>query len=274
MCIQIEKTTKELKVIESFGTDSSDKDWKICKFFIDFGILSFKSIKIDPFLFAQADNQENISTRVNQYLLRFVCLPLERGIKQFFQWLAVYKQMLYGISILAFCYHFMNNDEKKKYYVKRYHELAEKRLSQIKNQSTTEECVLYETFSTDLIQCVESNTTIDCATIWGKKEQFDQLQQGYISGVIDKSNNLIGNIVKKVKTINEQKEIGCDSNGVGIKIKNGFYNVMMIKQCNYCHKKNAKLKTCKNCRNVLYCSKLCQKKDWNLSNHKSKCIKR
>ena len=43
-------------------------------------------------------------------------------------------------------------------------------------------------------------------------------------------------------------------------------NITMLKQCNWehCRKKSVKLKRCKKCRSVFYCSKLCQKKDWNL----------
>ena len=41
-------------------------------------------------------------------------------------------------------------------------------------------------------------------------------------------------------------------------------NLCQLKQChwNQCKKKSKKLKKCKNCRQVLYCSRLCQKKHW------------
>ena len=54
-------------------------------------------------------------------------------------------------------------------------------------------------------------------------------------------------------------------------------NMVSMKQCNwkYCMKKSCKLRRCKKCKSVYYCSKLCQKKDWNLNvdktSHKLRC---
>ena len=50
-------------------------------------------------------------------------------------------------------------------------------------------------------------------------------------------------------------------------------NIAMFKECNYseCNKKDIRLKRCKNCVSVYYCSRLCQKKDW--LNHKRVCKK-
>ena len=52
-------------------------------------------------------------------------------------------------------------------------------------------------------------------------------------------------------------------------------NIVSVKECNWknCKKKNIKLMKCKRCKSVYYCSKICQKKDWILSNksHKSVC---
>ena len=55
-------------------------------------------------------------------------------------------------------------------------------------------------------------------------------------------------------------------------------NVMMYKECNWvnCTKKDIKLKRCKKCKSVYYCSKKCQKQDWNLKSdgnisHKNVC---
>ena len=55
-------------------------------------------------------------------------------------------------------------------------------------------------------------------------------------------------------------------------------NIVSIKQCNWkhCHRKDVILKLCKKCRSVYYCSKLCQKKDWNIAtngnqSHKDHC---
>ena len=48
-------------------------------------------------------------------------------------------------------------------------------------------------------------------------------------------------------------------------------NLMTQKECNYCQKLDKILYKCKKCRNTVYCSLLCQKKDWNLGNHKAKC---
>ena len=48
-------------------------------------------------------------------------------------------------------------------------------------------------------------------------------------------------------------------------------NLMTQKECNYCQKLDKILYKCKKCRFVAYCSVLCQKKDWNLGNHREKC---
>ena len=51
-------------------------------------------------------------------------------------------------------------------------------------------------------------------------------------------------------------------------------HILMMKECNWyqCQKKNCKLKKCKRCVSVFYCSKLCQKKDWK-TQHKFCCQK-
>ena len=55
-------------------------------------------------------------------------------------------------------------------------------------------------------------------------------------------------------------------------------NIAACKECNWidCKRKNVKLKRCKNCKSVYYCSIKCQKKDWKCSNgnvksHKHYC---
>ena len=45
------------------------------------------------------------------------------------------------------------------------------------------------------------------------------------------------------------------------------------KQCNVCGKESELLKYCAQCENVKYCSRKCQKIDWNINNHKQRCIK-
>ena len=57
-------------------------------------------------------------------------------------------------------------------------------------------------------------------------------------------------------------------------------NILGLKQCNWvnCKNKNKELKLCK-CHQVYYCSRECQKKDWNCSiygyiAHKKSCKKR
>lgn len=48
-------------------------------------------------------------------------------------------------------------------------------------------------------------------------------------------------------------------------------NIVTLQQCNWykCMKKDIKLKKCRQCMSVFYCSKLCQKKDWKM--HKKCC---
>ena len=49
-------------------------------------------------------------------------------------------------------------------------------------------------------------------------------------------------------------------------------NCTCIKFCNYCKNNSIKLKKCKQCNKVYYCSKLCQKRDWKFGNHKLNCL--
>ena len=53
----------------------------------------------------------------------------------------------------------------------------------------------------------------------------------------------------------------------------GWRNLTLLKECHYCHEKSNKLKKCKKCLNAFYCSKICQKRDWNLNNHREKCCR-
>ena len=50
-------------------------------------------------------------------------------------------------------------------------------------------------------------------------------------------------------------------------------NIVMFKECNYkkCNAKDIRLKRCKKCVSVYYCSRLCQKEDW--LSHKCVCKK-
>ena len=50
-------------------------------------------------------------------------------------------------------------------------------------------------------------------------------------------------------------------------------NMAEFKQCNWtkCRKKDTVLKKCKKCESVMYCSKICQKKDWK-QRHKRLCL--
>ena len=68
-------------------------------------------------------------------------------------------------------------------------------------------------------------------------------------------------------------------------IKLGIYNEVMEriteyqaeiadKMCNTCFSINIKLYSCGNCKSVKYCSKECQKKDWELHKHKDNCVKK
>ena len=41
--------------------------------------------------------------------------------------------------------------------------------------------------------------------------------------------------------------------------------------CKYCGKNKKKLKICKKCKKTMYCSRGCQKRDWNKGNHKNVC---
>ena len=81
----------------------------------------------------------------------------------------------------------------------------------------------------------------------------------------------------QIKDWNIRHKIHCDhiitimvavSNDVSIIID----KIDISKQCNVCGKKSKLLKYCAQCKNVKYCSRKCQKIDWNTNNHKRICI--
>ena len=39
-------------------------------------------------------------------------------------------------------------------------------------------------------------------------------------------------------------------------------NLSSLKKCNTCHRSNKRLRRCKKCKQLYFCSKLCQKRDW------------
>ena len=60
---------------------------------------------------------------------------------------------------------------------------------------------------------------------------------------------------------------------INIKLWPKWKNIASIKWCHFCRKNDVVLKKCKGCQ-VFYCGVVCQKKDWNLKNHKSVCMTR
>ena len=56
-------------------------------------------------------------------------------------------------------------------------------------------------------------------------------------------------------------------------IFNCWKNVVTDKKCYECNKQSTNLKRCKNC-DKLFCSKVCQKRDWKKNNlHRKRCVK-
>lgn len=71
------------------------------------------------------------------------------------------------------------------------------------------------------------------------------------------------------KQFNQWKEQVAKKKDTRLLLK--WKNVTCIKFCNYCKQNNKKLKKCKGCAKVYYCSKLCQKKDWKQGEHSLCC---
>ena len=67
-------------------------------------------------------------------------------------------------------------------------------------------------------------------------------------------------------------EIQCSKKTCRSKLWPKWKNIISIKWCHFCHLNNVVLKRCKGCRKVFYCGVTCQKKDWNLKNHKLFCV--
>ena len=60
-------------------------------------------------------------------------------------------------------------------------------------------------------------------------------------------------------------------NGDNYNITMQWKNIILQKVCNRCHVRNKKLHKCKQCRKVYYCSRMCQKLDWNIYSHNLTC---
>ena len=93
----------------------------------------------------------------------------------------------------------------------------------------------------------------------------------------DSDNNTIGN---KVSSSPPPLSIS-----IGFSRSHRFFNEYNFKNiwsscerkhcavCNRVGNKHCKLKICKRCKMTFYCSKLCQKRDWNFGDHHTKCEK-
>ena len=119
------------------------------------------------------------------------------------------------------------------------------------------------------------------------KRKFVDWQQKSFKGSSTKNfhilrflnNNINGNINATNKNKNDNyndNDIDNDNDSVDNndkKTKRVWNNVVLMKECNSCHVTTKKLKKCKKCKIVYYCSKLCQKRDWNEGNHRLHCMR-
>ena len=87
-------------------------------------------------------------------------------------------------------------------------------------------------------------------------EMIMQLKHSVVKQLLQIRPDLSKNIEKK-----NRLSINTFNNYASMKLLN---NLSMGKQCSWykCKKKSEKLLKCKQCKNVTYCSRVCQKKDW------------
>ena len=87
--------------------------------------------------------------------------------------------------------------------------------------------------------------------------------------------DIIKSAIHRNAILNQSNEWLChvvDENTRQHELYIKWKNATCIKYCHYCNKIDSKLFKCKKCQKVYYCSRLCQKKDWNLKRHRMSCL--
>ena len=204
---------------------------------ITIGIISFKFINIDNI------KQSNF-IKLKLYITKYIINYIEPNLIA----LKLKHEQFVGVSslatmVLSMCFFFL---EIKRKYVE-YCKLLHTKLKRIRNIKK------------------RNRRAILCQILKNFVQKFQKLRMfencNNISVLISKATEMQHN-KWLLNVINKETR----DNNLYLKWK----NVTSIKYCNDCYSSDRKLKTCNKCKQVMYCSKNCQKRDWKL--HKSVCF--
>ena len=230
---------------------------------ISIGIISLISMKVEF---------KGVYDKINKYLNRFV-IP---NIKENLKFPIVLDQQIVFIAYycLLLCYFVIGNKTKFKQILKQLNEIKVHLQTPMATSGTcTSNLTKKQSKTTQKFNIVEKLKDIwfDPSALKKKicKLKDNEERAGYFGYFMTK---LQGYGTKRshdmiTTTLDEKRRDKSEF----ARWKNTI--VENKKKCNFCHKTcdESSLRVCKRCKNAYYCSKKCQKSDWNSTNHKYKC---